>query len=106
MTACAVVSVTVKVATPLEFVVAGEEVITDEPEPALKVTFWPETGFEFASSRVTVMVELLVPFAVTLVGEATMVDLPGLVVEVTKPGVKTTATLPTAKFESVVSVAA
>ncbi len=51
------------------------------------------------------MVELLVPFAVTLVGDATMVDLPGLVVEVTRPAVKVTPTVPTTKLASVVSVA-
>ncbi len=66
----------------------------------------PATGFEFASFKVTVTVEVLVPFAVTLVGEATMVDLPDVLVTTPAvPVVKTTATVPTAKFESVVSVA-
>jgi hypothetical protein len=32
-------SVTVKVATPFAFVIAGDVVITDEPAPAVNVTF-------------------------------------------------------------------
>ncbi len=105
MTACAVVSVTVKVATPLALVVAGEVVMTEEPEPAVKVTLWPETGFEFASFKVTVIVEVVTPSAATLVGDATIVDLPGLVVDVTGPAVKVTPTVPTTKLACEVSVA-
>ncbi len=105
MTACAVVSVTVKVATPFEPVVPVTVVMMDAPAPWFSVTVWPEAGLPEASSRVTVMVELLVPFAVTLVGDATMVDLPGLVVDVTGPVVNVTETEPTAKFDCVVSTA-
>ncbi len=80
-------------------------VTVDEPATGVKVTLWPETGLPEASFKVTVIVEVVAPSAVTLVGDATIVDLPGLVVEVTRPVVKVTPTEPTAKFDCVVSVA-
>ena len=52
------------------------------PEDFARVTVLPETGLRLASSRVTVIVEVVVPSAVTEVGEATTVELEA---EVTGP---------------------
>ncbi len=80
-------------------------VMTELPDPATKVTVLPDTTLPFASFKVTVMVDVVAPSAATLVGEATMVESPGLVVDVTAPVVKVTPTVPTTKFDCVVSVA-
>jgi hypothetical protein len=80
VTLSATVSLTVKVATPLALVVAGEPVIVEEPEPAASETDLPETGLPFVSFSVTVIVEVLVPFAVTEPGLALTVDLEALAV--------------------------
>ena len=63
----ATVSVTVKVATPPVLLTA---VITELPVAALKLTVLPDTGLPAPSFRVTVMVEVLIPFAATDVGLA------------------------------------
>ncbi len=77
----------------------------EPPELYARVTVLLASTLEFASSRVTVIVEVLTPSAVTLTGEATIVDLPGFVVDVTEPAPKVTPTVPTVKFDCVVSVA-
>ncbi len=58
-----------------------------------------------ASSRVTVIVELEVPFAGSVADVSVIVDLPGEVVEVTGPALKLTPTVPTLKFDCVASTA-
>jgi hypothetical protein len=70
----ATVSVTVNVTTPLAFEVPDAAEITELPEPAASVTALPDTGLPLASFNVTVMVEVVDPFAVTLVGEAETVE--------------------------------
>ena len=70
-----VLSVTVKVATPEALVVAGEVVITEDPEPAVSETEIPAgSGFEYLSLRVTVIVEGVDPSAGTPAGEALTVE--------------------------------
>jgi hypothetical protein len=65
----------VKVATPEAFVVPETVVMVSvAPRLELNVTVLPETTFEFASFKVTVMVEVVLPSAAILVGEATTVD--------------------------------
>ena len=78
MTASALVSFTVKVAIPPALVVplAGE--IVECPVPCARVTVFPLTGLLLASSRATVIVDVEVPFAVTVVGLAVSLDLPAL----------------------------
>ena len=49
-------------------------VIVEEPLPLASVTVLPETGWDCASSSVTVTVDVATPFAVTDVGEALTVD--------------------------------
>ena len=74
-TVSTVLSVTVKVATPEALVVAGEVVITEDPEPAVSETEIPDgSGFEYWSLRVTVIVEGVDPSAGTPVGEALTVE--------------------------------
>ena len=85
MTASALVSVTVKVATPLALVVADAGEMTDEPDPAATVTVEPTMGVQVPGQdppwrRVTVTVVPPVPLETVGVGEvATTVDkLPSL----------------------------
>ena len=69
------VSVTVKVATPLELVVAVGDPIIELPAPAANVTVWLGTGYGAVLSKiVTVIVEVVTPLALTLVGLATTVE--------------------------------
>src|ERR1700733_974201 len=44
VTVCAALSVTVKVATPLEFVVVGDVAMTEDPTPSVRVTVSPTSG--------------------------------------------------------------
>ena len=77
---------TVKVTTP-EAEDAPEALeIVEAPDPALKETVLPATGFPLASFKVTVIVEVVVPSAVTLVGLALTVE----VEADTAPAVKVT----------------
>ena len=71
----AVVDFTVKVTTP-EPSEAPEaaEMVSVAPRLEASVTVLPETGLEFASLRVTVIVEVLTPSDSTEVGLATTVD--------------------------------
>ena len=82
MTASAFVSFTVKVAIPLELVVPLTGDMVECPIPCARVMALLLTGLLFASSRVTVMVEVVVPSAVTEAGFALTVDVPAL----TEPG--------------------
>ena len=63
-----------KVTTPLELDKPDAAEIVSPPRFEERVTVLPEIGFEYASVRVTVMVEVEAPFAVTDVGDATTVD--------------------------------
>ena len=67
-------SLTVKVATPEALVTPETVVIVEEPPLFASVTVLPETGFDFASFSVTVIVEVVLPSARTDVGEAVTVD--------------------------------
>lgn len=69
------VDFTVNEATP-EALVVPETVVMVSVAPRLeaKVTVFPATGLEAASLRVTVMVDVVAPSAVTEVGLATVVD--------------------------------
>src|SRR5437763_958057 len=80
MTACATVSLTVKVAWPLALVVPLTVVIVELPLPAVSETVLPLTGLLFASLSVAVMVEVVEPSAVTEVGLALTVDVLALTV--------------------------
>ena len=78
---------TVKVTTPKELEAPeAAEIVSVAPRLDARVTVFPETGFPFTSFRVTVMVEVAVPFATTEVGEAATVDCAA----VTGPAVKVT----------------
>ena len=70
---------TVKVTTPeaLDGPDAAE-IVSVAPRLEARVTVLPTTGAELASSKVTVMVEVVTPSAVTEVGEATTVELRAL----------------------------
>src|SRR5204863_267782 len=70
VTVSATESLTVKVATPLAFVVPETVVIVDDPAPAARVTVLPGTGLPFASFSVAVSVEVALPSATTLSGLA------------------------------------
>ena len=94
-------SLTVKVAWPEPLVVPETVVIVEEPLPLASVTVFPETGFEFASLRVTVTVDVVEPSATIDVGEAVTVDCAA----VTGPAVKVTVAVCVTVTESVVSVA-
>ena len=87
MTAWAVVSVTEKVTTPDDDDVPLADPMLDEPPPWDNVTVLPATGLLLASSKVTVIVELDEPFAVTDVGLADTVEW----LAETDPAVKVTA---------------
>jgi len=87
----AVVDFTVKVTTPevLEVPEAAEIVGLPEPEVFASVTVLPAIGFPLASFNVTVMVDGVLPSAVTEVGEALTVDCAAL----TAPAVSSTTLL-------------
>ena len=70
----ATVSLTVNVACPDAFVVPDTVVIVDDPPPLASDTVLPEAALPLTSFRVTVMVEVVVPFAVTDPGDAETVD--------------------------------
>src|SRR5215471_14175467 len=67
---------TVKVATPEALVVPETVVIVGAPGPEVwaRVTVLPETGLLFASFKVTVIVEVVVPSAATEAGDGETVD--------------------------------
>jgi len=67
----------VKVTTPVPSLGPEAALIVGEPGPEdfARVTVLPETGLLSVSSRVTVIVEVIVPSAVTELGEATTVEL-------------------------------
>jgi len=91
-----------KVATPLALEVAeAGEIVSLAPRLEVRVTVFPEAGFEFASSNVTVTVEVEVPFAVSADAVEVTVEILGLTEPVLK--VKTGALVKT--IVSVVSVA-
>jgi hypothetical protein len=60
------------------------EIVSVAPRLEVSVTVSPETGLPFASSRVTVSVEVLVPSAIGDAGEATKVDRTALTGPATK----------------------
>src|SRR3954452_6094525 len=101
MVASATVSLTVNVATPDAFVTPETVVIVDEPPDFASVTVLPETGFDCASFRVTVIVELVLLSATTEAGDAETVDCAA----VTGPAVNVTAAVWVIVTESEVSVA-
>ena len=71
----AVSEVTVKVTTPLELEAPeAAEMVSVAPLEEARVTVLPETRFELESLRVTVIVEAVLPFAVTDVGLEATVD--------------------------------
>ena len=76
-------------------------VIVEEPPDFANVTVFPDTTFDCASLRVTVMVEVATPSAVTDAGAALTVDCAA----VTAPGVNVTVAVCVTTIESVVSVA-
>ena len=76
VTDSATVSVTVKVVFPLASVPPGVGPVTTAVEDdGVKVTAFAETGRPVESSSVTVTVDWSTPSAVTVVGDATTVDL-------------------------------
>jgi hypothetical protein len=96
------VELTVKAATPEALVVEGEPVMdTPVAGAAVNVTDLPATPFEFASLRVTVIVEVEVPSAIEVDGEEVTVEIAGE----TTPGVKVTVVVGVIEIESVVSTA-
>ena len=78
----ALVDFTVNVATPKASVVPCVVLMVGEPGPDVlpSVTVLPKTGLLSASFKVTVIVEVEVPSAVTDVGKAATVDVPALAV--------------------------
>ena len=77
------IDLTVKLATPLAFVkTEAGEIVSFVARLEASVTVLPETAFELASLRVTVMVEVVEPSAVTELGLAATVETVGL----TAPG--------------------
>src|SRR6185369_13571812 len=97
----AFVSFTVKVTTPLAFERPLAAEIVELPAPCDRVTVLPLTGWLFASLRVTVIVEVVEPSAVTEVGLALTVDL----VALAGPEVKFTVAVRVMIVASVVSFA-
>ena len=75
--------------------------IVEEPLPLARVTVLPETGFELASLRVTVTVEVVLLSARTEAGAAETVDCAAL----TSPAVKVTVAVWVTVIVSVLSVA-
>jgi hypothetical protein len=74
VTVWAVLSFTVKVTTPLAFEGPDAAEMTELPAPWPRVTVLPETGLPLASFKVTVTVEVDVPFALTVPGDAETVE--------------------------------
>ena len=72
----AVVDVTLKVTTPEASLGPEAALMVEEPGPEVwaRLTVLPATGLSLASSRVTVIVEVVVPSAGTEVGTATTVE--------------------------------
>lgn len=65
---------TVKVATPLAFVVSGDPEMVAVPEDTPRLIDFPEMATPFASVRVTVIVEVVVLFGGTETGVAVTVE--------------------------------
>ena len=65
---------TEKVAWPAASVTPFSVVIVEEPPPGASVTVWPGTGLACASTRVTVIVEAVLPSATTETGQARTVE--------------------------------
>src|SRR3954468_5628280 len=74
VTDCATVFVTVNAATPDPFDAALVGEISDDPPFCVSITVLPATGLLWASSKVTVIVEVAAPSAVTGLADATTVD--------------------------------
>ena len=90
------------VTTPLDELGPEAALMLGVPtEVFASVTVLPETGLLFASVRVTVIVEVVTPSAVTEVGDAATVNTD----DDTAPTVKVTVAVPVTVTESVVSVA-
>jgi hypothetical protein len=70
----ATVSLTVKLACPEAFVTPSTVVIVEEPPDLASDTALPATGFDCASFKVTVTVEVVTPSAITEAGAAATVD--------------------------------
>jgi hypothetical protein len=100
VTDCATVSLIVKVATPLALDNPLADEIVELPAPCDRVTVLPLTGLLFASKSVTVIVEVVVPSAVTEAGLALTVDLAAL----TAPAVKVTVAVWAMVIEPAVAV--
>ena len=92
---------TVKVTTPLALDAPLAAEMVELPVPCDRLTVLPLTGLLFASSKVTVMVEVVEPSAVTEVGLALTVDL----LPLTAPAVKVTCAVCVIVMVSVVSFA-
>jgi hypothetical protein len=98
----AIVDRTVPVVWPLASVTtAGWVKVSTTPRDEVRVTVLPATGLLFASRKVTVIVELTRPSAVTLAGLAVTLE----AVAETMPAVKVTAAVCVIVMVSVVSVA-
>jgi len=99
----AVEDFTVKIAWPDPSVVPWVVVMVGLPEPELlaSVTVLPDTGLLWASFNVTVIVEVVLPSAATVVGEAATADCAA----VTAPAVNVTVAVCVTVTVSVVSVA-
>jgi hypothetical protein len=95
------VELVVNVATPLPFVVPETVVIVLVTPLEESVTVFPETALEFASYKVTVIVDVVVPSEAIEVGLATTVDWAAA----TEPTLKVTEAVWVTVIESVVSVA-
>jgi hypothetical protein len=78
VTAWAFASVTVKVTTPFESDGPLAAEIVELPAPWASVTVLPVTGLLFASNRVTVIVEVVEPSAITEAGLGFTVDVEAL----------------------------
>src|SRR6478609_9068358 len=99
----AVVDFTVKVTTPEVLLAPDGALIVGVPGPDVfvRLTVLPDTGLPLASFRVTVIVEMATPLAMTEVGDALTVDCAAD----TGPAVKVTVAVCVMVIESVVSVA-
>ena len=82
-------------------VTADTAVTVELPAPDVRLTVFPLTGCPEASLSVTVMVEVLVPFASTLLSDAVTVDVPAF----TAPAVKLTPAVCVTVILSVTSFA-
>jgi hypothetical protein len=98
----AVLERTVPVVCPLAFVTAaGCPIVSVAPREEAKVTVLPLTGLLFTSRNVIVIVDVATPFAVTVVGLASTVEVAGE----TAPAVNVTEAVWVTVIASVVSVA-